>query len=550
MNSKEARSSKILVSLLAVLMVLAMMPSMVFATSIDNPHDAISIATAEPVTIQWAAGDTSTTGTVVPVVAGDTNYPSQFVFYVSGTHTLTLTNATKTQLEETDDYTSYLITLGSTGTARIVVNWNGVNYTISTTKAPTGAVETTSKEPTYVNGYLPVGQYSSGKSWGSIYSDGANTAIDTTAKGTTLKIANGNHSGISIGAMGGYVQVEMDQDDVIRNLPTNKYGVDFVVYGNAFTNNAEAGSVMVSANGTDWYELAGSRYFMDDTLRNVNISYKQTTTGVQYKIWKGSTVYTDWTLMKTSGTTGWWPEYTSEGYGIVSGALAALSGTANVGNVEWSSSNTELTYKNVTLVKDEDSAAQYVFGYADAHANGTMNGQAQNPYASTASSTGGDGFDLAWAVYPEGTVKGGKDVSYQPVSSTDLPYAKYIRIYTSAGLQFDANGNPSMFVHSAFNETSTEVMGVMTNVSTGGSAASELPVITQDREEIETSNLGVTEVLASDGALTFSSDADKLYVNGTLISGETDIEFSAGDYVQVIAQTGDESPYVTILKIK
>lgn len=210
-DSKEARSSKILVSLLAVLMVLAMMPSMVFATSIDNPHDAISIATAEPVTIQWAS-DTSTTGTVVPVVAGDTNYPSQFVFYVSGTHTLTLTNATKTQLEETDDYTSYLITLGSTGTARIVVNWNGVNYTISTTKAPTGAVETTSKEPTYVNGYLPVGQYSSGKSWGSIYSDGANTAIDTTAKGTTLKIANGNHSGISIGAMGGYVQVEMDQD--------------------------------------------------------------------------------------------------------------------------------------------------------------------------------------------------------------------------------------------------------------------------------------------------------------------------------------------------
>lgn len=550
MNSKEARSSKILVSLLAVLMVLAMMPSMVFATSIDNPHDAISIATAEPVTIQWAAGDTSTTGTVVPVVAGDTNYPSQFVFYVSGTHTLTLTNATKAQLEETDDYTSYLITLGSTGTARIVVNWNGVNYTISTTKAPTGAVETTSKEPTYVNGYLPVGQYSSGKSWGSIYSDGANTAIDTTAKGTTLKIANGNHSGISIGAMGGYVQVEMDQDDVIRNLPTNKYGVDFVVYGNAFTNNAEAGSVMVSANGTDWYELAGSRYFMDDTLRNVNISYKQTTTGVQYKIWKGSTVYTDWTLMKTSGTTGWWPEYTSEGYGIVSGALAALSGTANVGNVEWASSNTELTYKNVTLVKDEDSAAQYVFGYADAHANGTMNGQAQNPYASTASSTGGDGFDLAWAVYPEGTVKDGKDVSYQPVSSTDLPYAKYIRIYTSAGLQFDANGNPSMFVHSAFNETSTEVMGVMTNVSTGGSAASKAPVITQGMEEIETSNLGVTEVLASDGALTFSSNADKLYVNGTLISGETDIEFSAGDYVQVITQTGDESPYVTILKIK
>ncbi len=549
MKEKGIRSNKVWVSLLAVLMVLAMMPSMVFATSIDDPHDAISIATAEPVTIQWAS-DTSTTGTVVPVVAGDTNYPSQFVFYVSGTHTLTLTNATEVQLEVTDDYTSYLITLGSTGTATIVVNWNGVNYTISTTKAPTGSVETTSKEPTYVNGYLPVGQYSTGKSWGSIYSDGANAEIGTTAKGTTLKIANGNHSGISIGAMGGYVQVEMAQDDVIRNLPTNKYGIDFVVYGNAFTNNAEAGSVMVSANGTDWYELAGSRYFMDDTLRNVNISYKQTTDGVQYKIWKGSTVYTDWTLMKTSGTTGWWPEYTDEGYGTVSGALAALSGTANVGNVEWASGNTELTYKNVTLVKDEDSAAQYVFGYADAHANGTMNGQAQNPYASTASSTGGDGFDLAWAVYPEGTVKDGKDVSYQPVSSTDLPYAKYIRIYTSAGLQFDESGNPSMFVHSSFNETSTEVVGVMTNASTGGSAASKAPVITQDEEEIATSNLGVTEVLASDGALTFSSNADKLYVNGTLISGETDIEFSAGDYVQVIAQTGDESPYVTILKIK
>lgn len=37
--------------------------------------------------------------------------------------------------------------------------------------------------------------------------------------------------------------------------------MDFVVYGNAFNGNPEAGAVQVSENGTTWYELAGSKYY-------------------------------------------------------------------------------------------------------------------------------------------------------------------------------------------------------------------------------------------------------------------------------------------------
>jgi hypothetical protein len=101
-------------------------------------------------------------------------------------------------------------------------------------------------------------------------------------------IARNNRGMISLGGFGGYVVFGFDHP--VRNVP-GKY--DFKVLGNAFVANAnpnpdaprdggscEPGIVMVSrdtnANGIpddEWYELAGSEYRKQETLRNYRIAY-------------------------------------------------------------------------------------------------------------------------------------------------------------------------------------------------------------------------------------------------------------------------------------
>ena len=66
-----------------------------------------------------------------------------------------------------------------------------------------------------------------------------------------------------MGAAGGYV----DYDFRVSNKSTNPYGVDFIVYGNAFNGNPEVGAVKVFGYKTadetkgEWYDLAGSLYY-------------------------------------------------------------------------------------------------------------------------------------------------------------------------------------------------------------------------------------------------------------------------------------------------
>ncbi|AWG20120.1 hypothetical protein FFWV33_00585 [Flavobacterium faecale] len=82
------------------------------------------------------------------------------------------------------------------------------------------------------------------------------------------------NSMITLGGFGGYVTFGFDHTVI------NKDGNDFVVLGNAFSNNAEPGIIMVSydanANGLaddEWYEIAGSEYNKDTTIKNYEITY-------------------------------------------------------------------------------------------------------------------------------------------------------------------------------------------------------------------------------------------------------------------------------------
>lgn len=457
------------------------------------------------------------------------------------------------------DKTSYTtITPAINGSASYTVELgtNGGNVTLTgpsgTTTvrflAPKQAVAAGGTAPTYVNGYLPIGQYASGQAWGSIYSDGAQYSRSTVTKGSTTKITSGMAStGISLGAPGGYVQFEFE--DAVQNDPNNKYGIDFVIYGNPFVGNPEAASVQVSSNGEDWYELAGSRYYNDETIHNATLTYTKKNDGIHYSInGVGDTLF--------KAATAWWPEAEDEGYADVAGVGTPFQGSLAASNVTRgtdASGNPTITYSGLNLVKDSDTTDDYLFGYADVRITGsTTDGTACNPYASvpstgTRSDVGGDGFDISWAVNENG----------EPVPLTSI---KYVRVYTSAAL--DPNNLTALPTPGIFGETSAEVCGVFVAKENNGSGeASSTPTIkfgrtTSSMDEVSTSNMGTTAVSFNRNTTCYinvQSSADHIYVNGKLVESGNDIAFTvtsgSTQPVQIITQSGTESPYITLVNI-
>lgn len=484
---------------------------------------------------------TSTDDTAITSLTGN---GVQFAVYNASGDKTTYTTITKA-INGSDLYT---VEIGASG-GTVAITKGSTTATI-TFPAPQAATEAGGTAPKYVNGYLPLGQYATGKSWGSIYSDGAQyeDADNNVTKGTATKITSGLAStGISLGAPGGYVQFEFENN--VLNSASNKYGIDFVIYGNPFNGNPEAGSVKVSQDGNTWYELAGSRYYNSETMHNASITYTLKSNGVYYSLNGGTSV-----LFKAS--TGWWPA-DDEGYADVDGVGAVFKGGKTVTGVTRgtdSEGNPTITYSGVTLVKDSDTTDDYIFGYADIrHVGSTKDGTACNPYASlpsgaTSSDIGGDGFDISWAVNPDGTPKA-------------LDYIKYVRIYTSAAL--DPNNLTALPTPNIFGETSTEVCGVFV-AKESGSGSAVAPTITADGSAFEDCGLDSQTTSVSDnqqiitvndvsslGSFTLGvSGGTYVYINGVSISS-TSVSVSSGEtkVFQIINQSGTAEPFVTLLKL-
>ncbi len=538
MTQKNQSTKQVMVILLAVIMVLAMMPSMVFATdetSFTDDHDRISIGTGEPLELVW----TSTTSDQANVVATNSSYyPDTFTLYVqnpNGTPTVTSGTGTITYAyDAAGSNKAYIVSI--TTAATITVNLASATANSGVYKlncsAPSGT-RPTAGTPTAVNGYLPVGQFASGTNWGSLFTDGTNLT------GTTKKFLSGySATGVSLGAAGGYTEFNLR----VSNTSTNPYGVDFIVYGNAFNGNPEAGSVKVygftgtSDTNGKWYELAGSLYYDDVTQQNKDVYYKKVATatnstakGIYYQVTEHGVAPTDgdWTQFTTN--TAWWPEDT-EGYNNVWGSVDDVTRTDNI-----------IAYKGVTLVKDTDTTNDYQFGYADVHINGSNYGTAINPYVATNTSTGGDGFDLSWAV----------DENGEPVA---LDHITKVRVYTSAAMKSDGSGK--FTVPSIFGETSTEICAVYGVNGTGAGVASKAPTIACSGNTLSHSYLGITTVNAVGGSVSLNITGrgiTNMYANGEKLTSGTAKTFTVGSgetkYVRVITQTGTESPYITMLKL-
>ena len=571
-ESKEMKAKKIL----SLLLVVAMLMSLLCMSVSASDYAEVSISEGEPVTISWSG----TTGTVVSV-DGSSYIPRQFILWVRNGFTVSVdgTALTPNSAPSADDTdVAYTINTNATNAITIVASNGTTTYTIT---CPHYTAIATGINPVDVNGYLPVGQFARPNSfgWGALYTD--NTNVSSSSNDVKFKTGYVS-TGVSLGMAGGYVQFDMGNNR-IENNANNKYGIDFIVYGNAFKGNPEAAGVQVSNDGVNWYTLAGSRHYMSDTKWNQNISYikiatANTTIGgksfakagiyvstdfaapssdnasdvdaaVALATWTGIPQLTGSTFPKTYTTdtpaaAAWWPEYASnENYGNVWNIGNAVNG------VSWLRNGTAevITYTGVTTVEDDmvvlnegataaptqaEMTDVYQWGYADVRVNGSQYGTVvNNPYAaapSTDAGAGGDGFDLSWAVKADGT----------PMA---LSSVRYVRVYSAV-----------LFSAGVFGETSAEVCGLYVanaeSSSVGTSANVELWA--DEAEEATPMNLNNTTSVAAGTYYLYSTETN-VYVNGekVIVSGEEGcaITIAAGQKVQIIAQSGTAAPFLTVL---
>lgn len=617
------KAKKIVALVLALVMVLALGTSALAATGdMSNPVTVSGVtlrfgdpnypATAPEKYMYFKETGTGTYDAIYSTdgTTEDTSYyPDILALYISGSVTsITGTdidfvtyddsgNATISSTVAVNDDSFYTIKPKSDNSS-ITVNGNvTVNFSAPNVQVAEGS------KPAAVTGYLPVGQFARYNSfgWGTLYTD--NTNIKSTSN--TTKFLDGYVStGVSLGMAGGYIQFDMGTHP-IENNAKNPYGIDFIVYGNAFVGNPEAACVMVSNNGTEWFTLAGSRHYMSDTLWNQKISYvriegdqknlntsfggdgvyystnyvspsEQTQTAINAAIsaatWQGIPAASSSGAVNLS----YWPEWANrtstqaENYGNVwkigtDSKIPAVASTDNNAGVNWDKADkvsTEpngaevITYSGLTIVPDDTvvlknqgiespSQAQmtdvYQWGYADVRPNGSAYGTAINPYASAASAvSGGDGFDLSWAVDAEGN----------PVS---LASVKYVRVYSAV-----------LFNAGIFGETSAEVCGLYVaqadtaNVGTTGFATVARSAGTMATSIKRPNVLRAQTITVPTGTdsttLTLSSSADNFYVNGVSVEGSSiakTVNRTDGttQYFSVITQTASKEASINVIKV-
>lgn len=565
--------------MLSLLLIAAMLVSVLcVGVSATEDYDPVSISEGEPVTISW----NGTTGTVVSV-DGSSYIPQEFILWAQIDYTVEVNGtAISPNREPGEDDTAapYTITTDAANNTVIVASNGTTTYTVT---CPHYTAAATGVNPVDVNGYLPVGQFARWNSfgWGTLYTD--NTNVSSSSNDVKFKTGYVS-TGVSLGMAGGYVQFDMG-DNRIVNSTSNKYGIDFIVYGNAFVGNPEAAGVQVSNDGVTWYTLAGSRHYMSDTKWNQNISYVRlnaanetlnsafTAAGIYVSTnfvaptsdnasdvdaaitaatWTGVPQLTGSTYPKTYSTAtpaaaAWWPEYAQdsnqkdENYGnvwnidnTVNGVSWLRNGTAEV-----------ITYTGVTTVEDDmvvlnegataaPTQAQmtdvYQWGYADVRTNGSQYGTiVNNPYAAAPSTqTGGDGFDLSWAVKADGT----------PIA---LPSVRYVRVYSAV-----------LFSAGVFGETSAEVCGLY--VATGSTTETTVaPTSVSVKGKTRTTSNGeITTVknLGSSACTVNVEGTGNIYINGVATTSATFTPTREGTVVQIVVQNGEAAPYITWLNLK
>ncbi len=202
------------------------------------------------------------------------------------------------------------------------------------------------------------------------------------------KMTEDSISLVSLGSFGGYVVLGFEE--ACKNHPDNPYGIDFTLFGNAFSGSSEPGVVWVmqdeNKNGLPddtWYEIAGSHHFHPETVKNYEATYFKTETRDVF--WKDNKGEKGWipansyNLQEYYPTAQFFPEYPSDS--------VTFRGTLLKTEIDFSGS------PGIQVLPP-------AFGYADSHPRkqGVASFLPDNPYTREIEGAGGDPIDISWAI--------------------------------------------------------------------------------------------------------------------------------------------------------
>ena len=294
-------------------------------------------------------------------------------------------------------------------------------------------------------------------------------------------LIGGTSGHVSLGAFGGYIIVGFDH--AIENDPNNPYGVDFTIFGNAFTGWSEPGIVYVmkDVNGNGqaddtWYQLKGSDYTEPSTVANYTIMYSNPG-GYADVPWRDNLNRRDAVLVNTYHTQPYYPS--ADSFPNINSAYQSYSGTLIIGDIDDS---------NPTFI--QSFALDY--GYADnlPKKSGDPVTQPDNPSTvGTIEGAGGDAMKIEWAI----------DAQENPVSLDEIDF---IKIHTGLNRMCGWLG-----------EASTEICGVVDVAPSAGQQATLSLKSSQLKAEKEIHRVSVYPSLTkgfSGGYELFSIEGDKI----------------------------------------
>jgi len=205
-------------------------------------------------------------------------------------------------------------------------------------------------------------------------------------------ITGGINGSLSLGAFGGYVVFEFDGP--VENHPDNPYGVDFTIFGNAYQDWSEPGivSVMKDVNGNGlpddtWYELAGSDYWFSSTAKDYEVTYTNPGASCEDIPWADNKGNAGVVYTISNYTQPYYPQRDS--FPGIDPDSYLLAGT----RIQPCIDSSEVIIRSL----------RRSFGYADNTSKGPgIHTIPDNPYTNELENSGGDAFDISWAVDPGG----------------------------------------------------------------------------------------------------------------------------------------------------
>jgi hypothetical protein len=206
-------------------------------------------------------------------------------------------------------------------------------------------------------------------------------------------IVGGIDGHLSLGAWGGYVVFEFANP--VDNHPDNPFGVDFTIFGNPMPDWSEPGIVWVMKDENNngladdtWYQLAGSDYHFSNTTHNYEVTYTNPNQGSAADVpWEDNLGNNGYILANSTHSQPYYP--LADSFPNISSTSYSLIGSRIQPEVDSTSFMIKVLKRG--------------FGYSDNQLKGSAPWSTpDNPYTSEIENSGGDGFDISWAVDANG----------------------------------------------------------------------------------------------------------------------------------------------------